>query len=185
MAAIAPSNSRGMGWRKPVPVFVPTPPHSRPTSGGLFTPASAVSGGDTGKQPPAGVPEGGLPPVSPLSPHPSPLVRAEGELTSFKMPDNWLSIVRSVSQGFYHDSTRFHLTARTTIPETQPVCAVCQRLWSAAGPAAHSLFPGVLPDYVFDDGRSPPTYLSVSLCAQGCSSQGTWTFFPELLRDCL
>ncbi|KAI0003095.1 hypothetical protein BJV74DRAFT_815479 [Russula compacta] len=109
MAAIPPSNSRGMGWRKPVPVFVPTPPPSRPTSGGSFTPASAVSGVDTGKQPPAGVPEDGLPP----------------------MPDNWLSIVRSVSQSFYHDSTRFHLTARTTIPESQPVCAEFSRTASS------------------------------------------------------
>ncbi|KAH9179864.1 hypothetical protein EDB89DRAFT_1923587 [Lactarius sanguifluus] len=32
MTALSPSNSRGMGWRKPVPVFIPSPPVSRPIS---------------------------------------------------------------------------------------------------------------------------------------------------------
>ena len=61
--AIAPSNSRGMGWRKPVPVYVPTPPSSRPTSD---TFAPTFSGGDAGKQLSAEAPKDGLPPVSPL-----------------------------------------------------------------------------------------------------------------------
>ena len=65
MTAIAPSNSRGMGWRKPVPVYIPTPPTSRPTSDTLFAPATALSGGDAGKQLPAEGPKDGLPPVSP------------------------------------------------------------------------------------------------------------------------
>jgi len=59
MTAMAPSNSRGMGWRKPVPIYVPTPPSSRPTSD-TFTPAPVFSGGGAGKQ----LSAEGLPPVS-------------------------------------------------------------------------------------------------------------------------
>ena len=65
MTAIAPSNSRGMGWRKPVPVYVPTPPSSRPTSDN-FTPGPVFSGGDAGKQLSEEGPKDGPPPVSPL-----------------------------------------------------------------------------------------------------------------------
>jgi hypothetical protein len=65
MTAIAPSNSRGMGWRKPAPVYVPTPPSSRPTSDSLFTPAPVLSG-DVAKRLAAEDPKDGLPPVSPL-----------------------------------------------------------------------------------------------------------------------
>ena len=66
MTAIAPSNSRGMAWRKPVPVYVPTPPSSRPTSD-TFTPGPVFSGGDAGKEVSAeGSKDAGLPPVSPL-----------------------------------------------------------------------------------------------------------------------
>lgn len=106
--AIAPSNSRGMGWRKPVPVFVPSPPNSRPTSD-TFTPAPAFSGGDAFKQLTAEGPKDGLPP----------------------MPDDWPSIVRSFSQDFYHDSSRFRLAVGTTIPERQPVYAELSRTMSS------------------------------------------------------
>ena len=123
MTAIAPSNSRGMGWRKPVPVYVPTPPSSRPTSD-TFTPAPGFSGGDAGKQPSAD------PPVSPFLLTHYPVVRAKSELTLFKMPDDWLSIVRSFSQDFYHDSSRFRLAVGTATPERQPVYAVCQLCFS-------------------------------------------------------
>ena len=50
----------------------------------------------------------------------------ESELTLCKMPEDWLSIVRSVSHDFYHDSSRFRLAVGTAIPERQPVYAVCQ-----------------------------------------------------------
>jgi hypothetical protein len=120
MTAITPSNSRGMGWRKPVPVFVPTPPSSRPTSNTL-TPAPVFSGRDAGNQLPAEGTKDGLPPVSPLLLL-TTLARAESKLTLFKMPDEWLSIVRSFSQDFYHDSSRFRLAVGTAIPERQPVC---------------------------------------------------------------
>ncbi len=120
-----------MGWRKPVPVFVPTPPSSRPTSDTL-TSASGFSGGDAGKGP-----KDGLPPVSPLPRYPR---RAESELTPSKMPDDWLSIVRSFSQDFYHDSSRFRLAVGTAIPERQPVYAVCQLCSSGISPAAQRLF---------------------------------------------
>jgi len=109
MTAIAPSNSRGMGWRKPVPVYIPTPPNSRPTSDTLFAPATVFSGGDAGKQPPAEGPKDGLPP----------------------MPEDWLSIVRSVSHDFYHDSSRFRLAVGTANPERQPVYAQFSRTLSS------------------------------------------------------
>jgi hypothetical protein len=134
MTAIAPSNSHGMGWRKPVPVYIPTPPTSRPTSDTLFAPAATFSGGDAGNQLPAEGPKDGLPPVSPLFLHPaspSPVARIESELTLFKMPEDWLSIVRSVSHDFYHDSSRFRLAVGTAIPERQPVYAVSQ--WYSCG----------------------------------------------------
>ncbi|KAF8256772.1 hypothetical protein EI94DRAFT_192271 [Lactarius quietus] len=44
--AISPSNSRGMGWRKPVPVFIPTPPVSRPTSDSIFSTTLVSAAGD-------------------------------------------------------------------------------------------------------------------------------------------
>lgn len=70
MTTIAPSNSRGMGWRKPVPAFIPTPPTSRPTSETSFTLASIVSGGNAGKGPTVAVagPENSQVPVSPPFP---------------------------------------------------------------------------------------------------------------------
>ena len=70
MTTIAPSNSRGMGWRKPVPAFIPTPPSSRPTSETSFTLASVFSGGNAGKGPAVAVacPENSQPPVSPPFP---------------------------------------------------------------------------------------------------------------------
>ena len=70
MTTIAPSNSRGMGWRKPVPAFIPTPPRSRPTSETSFTLASVFSGGNAGKGPAVAVggPENSQPPVSPPFP---------------------------------------------------------------------------------------------------------------------
>jgi hypothetical protein len=84
MTTIAPSNSRGMGWRKPVPAYIPTPPTSRPTSETSFTLASVVSGGNTGKGPTVAVagPETSQPPVSPPFLH-LPRAGAEGELTVF------------------------------------------------------------------------------------------------------
>ena len=56
------------------------------------------------------------------------------------MPDDWLSIVRSFSQDFYHDSSRFRLAVGTTIPERQPVYAVCQLYFSGITPATELLF---------------------------------------------
>ena len=137
MTAIAASNSRGMGWRKPAPVYVPTPPSSRPTSATVF------SGGDAAKRLEAEGPKDGLPPVSLLFSHtasPPPAVRAEGELTPFKMPEDWLSIIRSVSHDFYHDSSRFRLAVGTAIPERQPVYAVCQMCSSGTSSAAQRVF---------------------------------------------
>ncbi|KAH9006978.1 hypothetical protein EDB86DRAFT_2869284 [Lactarius hatsudake] len=49
MTALSPSNSRGMGWRKPVPVFIPSPPVSRPTSDTVFTAPSVSAEGDESK----------------------------------------------------------------------------------------------------------------------------------------
>jgi hypothetical protein len=70
MTAIAPSNSRGMSWRKPVPAFIPTPPTSRPTSETWFTPAPVVSSGNVDKEPTVVTNPGDSPsrrpPVSPL-----------------------------------------------------------------------------------------------------------------------
>jgi hypothetical protein len=142
MTAIAPSNSRGMGWRKPAPVYVPTPPSSRPTSDSLFTPAPVLSG-DVAKRLAAEDPKDGLPP----------------------MPDDWLSIVRSVSQDFYHDSSRFRLAVGSAAPERQPVYAVCQLCRSGSSPAAQRLFLGVFPDCVLG-GLLPPLFFSASLYAQ-------------------
>jgi len=101
MTAIAPSNSRGMGWRKPVPAFIPTPPTSRPTSDTSFAFPAVLSGGDADKRPTDGNsgPEDVLPP----------------------MPDNWLSIVRSASQDVYSDRIRFQRRAAPTISGRQPV----------------------------------------------------------------
>jgi len=49
------------------------------------------------------------------------------------MPDDWLSIVRSFSQDFYHDSSRFRLAVGTATPERQPVYAEFSRSMSSAG----------------------------------------------------
>jgi hypothetical protein len=56
------------------------------------------------------------------------------------MPDDWLSIVRSFSQDFYHDSSRFRLAVGTSIPERQPVYAVCQLCSSGKSLATQRLF---------------------------------------------
>ena len=61
--AISPSNSRGMGWRKPVPVFIPTPPVSRPTSDTIFTTTLVSAEGNESKSTAIGSPP---PPVSQL-----------------------------------------------------------------------------------------------------------------------
>jgi len=84
-----------------VPAFIPTPPASRPTSDTSFALPSLISAGDADKRPTDGNPasEDVLPP----------------------MPDNWLSIVRSVSQDFYSDRIRFQRPAAPTIPERQPI----------------------------------------------------------------
>lgn len=169
MTAIAPSNSRGgMGWRKPVPVYIPTPPSSRPTSDSLFTPAPVLPGGDVAKRLAAEGPKDSLPPVSPLfAPRfpPAPVEKAGVELTLFQMPDDWLSIVRSVSQDFYHDSSRFRLAVGSAVPERQPVYAVCQLYPSGSSPAAQRLFLGVFPDCVLG-GSLPPLSFSASLYEQ-------------------
>ncbi|KAI0303249.1 hypothetical protein BC826DRAFT_965801 [Russula brevipes] len=49
--SIAPSNSRGMGWRKPVPKFIPTPPSSRPTSDTSFASAVVASASNENVRP--------------------------------------------------------------------------------------------------------------------------------------
>src|SRR6266566_6656523 len=56
------------------------------------------------------------------------------------MPDDWLSIVRSFSQDFYHDSSRFRLAVGTTMPERQPVYAVCQLCSNGINLATQRLF---------------------------------------------
>ena len=161
MTAIAPSNSRGMSWRKPVPAFIPTPPTSRPTSETWFTSAPVVSNGNADKEPTIVASPGDgpsrRPPVSPLFHIPPLFPVYPGECkrridSSQKMPDNWLSIVRSASQDFYGDGSRLHRTPGSGIPERQPVYAVCHtRLtlqWS--GLSAQCLFLGAHPGCVFD-----------------------------------
>jgi hypothetical protein len=65
------------------------------------------------------------------------------------MPDDWLSIVRSFSQDFYHDSSRFRLAVGTATPQRQPVYAVCQLCSSGMNLATQRLFtrssPGLCP----------------------------------------
>ena len=68
------------------------------------------------------------------------MARAESELTLFKMPDDWLSIVRSFSQDFYHDSSRFRLAVGTATPERQPVYAVCQLCFSGISLSTEQFF---------------------------------------------
>jgi len=87
MTAISPSNSRGMGWRKPVPVFIPTPPVSRPTSDTLFTTTSVSA---EGHETAAGSP-------------PPP------------MPDNWRNVIGNVTQDVRRDSSRFQRGAGSVI----------------------------------------------------------------------
>ena len=178
MTTIAPSNSRGMGWRKPVPAFIPTPPTSRPTSETSFTLASIVSGGNAGKGPTVAVagPENSQAPVSPPFPH-LPRVSAESELTSFqKMPDNWLHIVRSASQDIYGGSNHIHLTPGSGIPERQLFYAVCHCSCIGVSPLFNDPLLGVFPECVFD-GRPPPSLFTASLCcAQSCYPQGMRTF---------
>jgi len=65
------------------------------------------------------------------------------------MPDEWLSIVRSFSHDFYHDSSRFRLAVGTAVPERQPVYAVCQLRSSGISFVTQRLFtrgsPGLCP----------------------------------------
>ncbi|KAI0269138.1 hypothetical protein BC834DRAFT_613816 [Gloeopeniophorella convolvens] len=49
MAAINPTPSRGMSWRKPVPTFIPSPPASRPASDTVFTLATSASDGSASR----------------------------------------------------------------------------------------------------------------------------------------
>lgn len=52
-----------MGWRKPVPLFIPTPPVSRPTSDTIFSTTLVRVEGNEGKSAAAGSPP---PPVCQL-----------------------------------------------------------------------------------------------------------------------
>jgi len=87
---ISPSNSRGMGWRKPVPVFIPTPPASRPTSDSIFSTTLVRAEGNESKSAAAGSP-------------PPP------------MPDNWRNVIGNVTRGVRRDSSRFQRGAGSVI----------------------------------------------------------------------
>lgn len=102
MTAIAPSNSRGMGWRKPVPVFIPSPPVSRPTSDTIFTTASVSVEGYESKSAAAGSPQRSPPPP---------------------MPDNWRNIIGNVTRDVRRDSSRFQRGAGSVIHEPEPAYA--------------------------------------------------------------
>ncbi|KAI9466859.1 hypothetical protein BJY52DRAFT_24165 [Lactarius psammicola] len=101
MTAISPSNSRGMGWRKPVPVFIPSPPVSRPTSDTIFTTHSVSVEGNESKSTGAG--------SSQQSPSPPP-----------PMPDNWRNVIGNVTQDVQRDSSRFQRGAGSVIHEPEP-----------------------------------------------------------------
>ncbi|KAN0131464.1 hypothetical protein V8E53_010841 [Lactarius tabidus] len=88
---ISPSNSRGMGWRKPVPVFIPTPPVSRPTSDTMFS-TTLVREGNESKSAAAGSP-------------PPP------------MPDNWRNVIGNVTRDVRRDSCRFQRGAGSVFHE--------------------------------------------------------------------
>src|SRR6266852_138469 len=98
------------------------------------------------------------------------------------MPDDWLSIVRSFSQDFYHDSSRFRLAVGTAIPERQPVYAVCQLCSSEISLTTQDSLLGVLTDYVFDGGLSSSPFFSVPLCAERRHTQGMLTFSRDVWR---
>lgn len=98
MTALSPSNSRGMGWRKPVPVFIPSPPVSRPTSDTVFTAPSVSAEGDESKSTAAGSSQHSPPPV----------------------PDNWRNVIRNVTHDVQRDSSRFQRGATSVIHEPEP-----------------------------------------------------------------
>lgn len=93
---ISPSNSRGMGWRKPVPVFIPTPPVSRPTSDTIFSTTLVRAEGSEGKSAAAGSP-------------PPP------------MPDNWRHVIGNVTRDVRRDSCRFQRGAGSVIHDPELV----------------------------------------------------------------
>lgn len=123
--AISPSNSRGMGWRKPVPVFIPTPPVSRPTSDTIFK--SLVSAEGIECKSTAAAP----PPVSRL------FILLSLRRTFFvfsKMPDRWRNVIENVTRDVRRDSSRFQRGAGSVIREPEPVYVVshlCPRWCSA------------------------------------------------------
>ncbi|KAI0254398.1 hypothetical protein BJV78DRAFT_1187574 [Lactifluus subvellereus] len=126
-AAIAPSNSRGMSWRKPVPAFIPSPPASRPTSNTSFTFTSMVSGENADKRPTAGAP---LPP----------------------MPDNWRSMVGVSTQDIKEDGNRPQRVASSVIHQPAPVYVELARTASSMtddhrshSSRSHYLYRGTLP----------------------------------------
>ncbi|KAH9045565.1 hypothetical protein EDB85DRAFT_1907254 [Lactarius pseudohatsudake] len=109
MTALSPSNSRGMGWRKPVPVFIPSPPVSRPTSDTVFTAPSVSAEGDESKSTPAGSSQHSPPPV----------------------PDNWGNVIRNVTHDVQRDSSRFQRGATSVIHEPEPAYVVSHFAQSA------------------------------------------------------
>ncbi|KAH9062855.1 hypothetical protein EDB87DRAFT_1606278 [Lactarius vividus] len=111
MTAISPSNSRGMGWRKPVPVFIPSPPVSRPTSDTVFTAPSVSAEGDESISTVAG--------SSQHSPRPPPV------------PDNWRNVIRNVTHDVQRDSSRFQRGATSVIHEPEPAYVVSHLAQSA------------------------------------------------------
>ncbi|KAI9448191.1 hypothetical protein H4582DRAFT_2093391 [Lactarius indigo] len=114
---ISPSNSRGMGWRKPVPIFIPSPPVSRPTSDTIFTTPSVSVEGDESKSSAAGSSQHSPPP-----PPPPP------------MPDNWRNVIGNVTHDAQRDSSRFQRGASSVIHEPEPAYVV-SHLAQPAGPA--------------------------------------------------
>jgi len=124
-----------MGWRKPVPAFIPTPPSSRPTSETSFTLASVFSGGNAGKGPAVAVegPENSQPP----------------------MPNNWLHVVRSASQDLYGGGGPIHLTPGSGIPERQLFYAEFFR--SASSMDDHRP-PSSRPHYAAHRGATPRAF---------------------------
>ncbi|KAI0307314.1 hypothetical protein B0F90DRAFT_1687243 [Multifurca ochricompacta] len=108
-ASIAPSNSRGMSWRKPVPAFIPSPPASRPTSDDLFIPSSIASGENGSKRPTARVSQDGPPPV----------------------PDNWRTIIGNATQDLKRDSNHSQRGAGIVISEPEPVYVEISRAASS------------------------------------------------------
>jgi hypothetical protein len=98
------------------------------------------------------------------------------------MPDDWLSMVRSFSQDFYHDSSRFRLAVGTATPERQPVYAVCQLCSSGMNLATQRLFtrssPGLcLRRWII----TAPILLGHIMCREA-PYPGHVGRFPELFR---